>query len=212
MLRSLEIHDVLIIDRLDLQFQPGLNVLTGETGAGKSILLDALGFALGRKVRRSLIRAGATQGSVTAAFDLADRIDAALAQHRQVGPLHGEGHGLVRQLRRHVAGGAVGAQDAGLLDCRCVAWPGCLVAVACPRAGLSGRWFYGTLLFCFQTVFMVGARVFCPGNFDRCLFCICGAFDGLIAIKTVRRSTSACQIRATQIADLVRNNLVEVPK
>ena len=47
MLRSLDIRDVLIIDRLSLELEPGLNVLTGETGAGKSILLDALGLALG---------------------------------------------------------------------------------------------------------------------------------------------------------------------
>jgi len=47
MLRSLEIRDKVLIDRLDLAFQPGLNVLTGETGAGKSILLDCLGFVLG---------------------------------------------------------------------------------------------------------------------------------------------------------------------
>jgi len=47
MLRSLQIRDMLIIDRLDLDVRPGLNVLTGETGAGKSILLDCLGFVLG---------------------------------------------------------------------------------------------------------------------------------------------------------------------
>lgn len=70
MLRSLEIRDVLIIDRLDLEFRPGLNVLTGETGAGKSILLDALGFVLGWRGRAELVRAGAEQGSVTAVFDL----------------------------------------------------------------------------------------------------------------------------------------------
>jgi DNA repair protein RecN (Recombination protein N) len=71
MLRSLEIRDLLIIDRLDLTFQPGLNVLTGETGAGKSILLDALGFVLGWRGRAELVRAGAEQGEVTAVFDLA---------------------------------------------------------------------------------------------------------------------------------------------
>ena len=71
MLRSLDIRDVLIIDRLDLAFQPGLNVLTGETGAGKSILLDALGFVLGWRGRAELVRAGAAQGEVTAVFDLA---------------------------------------------------------------------------------------------------------------------------------------------
>jgi DNA repair protein RecN (Recombination protein N) len=70
MLRALEIRDVLIIDRLDLVFQPGLNVLTGETGAGKSILLDALGFVLGWRGRAELVRAGADQGEVTAVFDL----------------------------------------------------------------------------------------------------------------------------------------------
>jgi DNA repair protein RecN (Recombination protein N) len=70
MLRTLEIRDMLIIDRLSLAFQPGLNVLTGETGAGKSILLDALGFVLGWRGRAELVRAGASQGSVTATFDL----------------------------------------------------------------------------------------------------------------------------------------------
>ena len=70
MLRALSIRDVLIIDRLDLAFQPGLNVLTGETGAGKSILLDALGFVLGWRGRAELVRAGAAQGEVTAEFDL----------------------------------------------------------------------------------------------------------------------------------------------
>ncbi len=70
MLRSLSIRDMLIIDRLELVFQPGLNVLTGETGAGKSILLDALGFVLGWRGRAELVRTGAQQGEVTAVFDL----------------------------------------------------------------------------------------------------------------------------------------------
>ncbi|MDA3888007.1 MAG: AAA family ATPase, partial [Allgaiera sp.] len=70
MLRSLDIHDILIIDRLELTFRPGLNVLTGETGAGKSILLDALGFVLGWRGRAELVRAGADQGEVVAVFDL----------------------------------------------------------------------------------------------------------------------------------------------
>ena len=70
MLRSLDIRNILIIDRLELAFQPGLNVLTGETGAGKSILLDALGFVLGWRGRAEIVRAGATQGEVTAVFDL----------------------------------------------------------------------------------------------------------------------------------------------
>ncbi|MEW9919077.1 DNA repair protein RecN [Marimonas sp. MJW-29] len=72
MLRGLDISDMLIIDRLELGFQPGLNVLTGETGAGKSILLDALGFVLGWRGRADLVRQGAEQGEVTAWFDLPD--------------------------------------------------------------------------------------------------------------------------------------------
>jgi len=70
MLRGLEIRDMLIIDRLDLTFEPGLNVLTGETGAGKSILLDSLGFVLGWRGRADLVRAGAKQGEAVAVFEL----------------------------------------------------------------------------------------------------------------------------------------------
>ncbi|MBV7379023.1 DNA repair protein RecN [Maritimibacter dapengensis] len=70
MLVSLDIRDMLIIDRLDLEFQPGLNVLTGETGAGKSILLDSLGFVLGWRGRADLVRQGAEEGEVVAVFAL----------------------------------------------------------------------------------------------------------------------------------------------
>ncbi|MCJ8332882.1 MAG: DNA repair protein RecN [Epibacterium sp.] len=70
MLRGLDIRDLLIIDHLELSFQPGLNVLTGETGAGKSILLDSLGFVLGWRGRADLVRQGAAQGEVVAEFDL----------------------------------------------------------------------------------------------------------------------------------------------
>ncbi|NRB35855.1 MAG: DNA repair protein RecN [Rhodobacteraceae bacterium] len=72
MLRALDIRDLLIIDHLELNFQPGLNVLTGETGAGKSILLDSLGFVLGWRGRAELVRQGAAQGEVIAEFDLPD--------------------------------------------------------------------------------------------------------------------------------------------
>lgn len=61
---------MLIIDRLELTLAPGLNVLTGETGAGKSILLDSLGFVLGWRGRAELVRQGAEQGEVVAEFDL----------------------------------------------------------------------------------------------------------------------------------------------
>ncbi len=68
MLLGLTIRDVVLIDRLSLAFRPGLCVLTGETGAGKSILLDALGLALGRRAEASLVRPGAEQASVAAEF------------------------------------------------------------------------------------------------------------------------------------------------
>ncbi|MEK6205287.1 MAG: AAA family ATPase, partial [Amylibacter sp.] len=71
MLRGLNIRNMLLIDRLDLDFQPGLNVLTGETGAGKSILLDSLGFVLGWRGRADMVRQGADIGEVSASFDLA---------------------------------------------------------------------------------------------------------------------------------------------
>jgi DNA repair protein RecN (Recombination protein N) len=71
MLVSLSIRDVVLIDRLDLSFQNGLGVLTGETGAGKSILLDALGLAIGGRAEAHLVRADAAQAAVSAEFDLA---------------------------------------------------------------------------------------------------------------------------------------------
>lgn len=70
MLRQLSIRDVVLIDRLDLEFEPGLGALTGETGAGKSILLDSLGLALGMRADTSLVRAGESQASVAAEFEL----------------------------------------------------------------------------------------------------------------------------------------------
>jgi DNA repair protein RecN (Recombination protein N) len=73
MLASLSIRDVVLIDRLDLAFEPGLSVLTGETGAGKSILLDALGLALGARADSGLVRHGTAQLSVTAEFALPSR-------------------------------------------------------------------------------------------------------------------------------------------
>ncbi len=70
MLAALSIKDIVLIERLDLSFQPGLTVLTGETGAGKSILLDAFTLALGGRGDGSLVRQGQAQGQVTAEFDL----------------------------------------------------------------------------------------------------------------------------------------------
>ena len=69
MLTDLSIRDVVLIEALDLGFGEGLGVLTGETGAGKSILLDALGLALGGRGDSGLVRHGAAQAVVTATFD-----------------------------------------------------------------------------------------------------------------------------------------------
>jgi DNA repair protein RecN (Recombination protein N) len=70
MLARLSIRDIVLIDRLDIDFTSGLSVLTGETGAGKSILLDAFALALGARGDVALVREGSEQGQVTAAFEL----------------------------------------------------------------------------------------------------------------------------------------------
>ena len=71
MLRQLAIRNVVLVERLELEFEPGLGVLTGETGAGKSILLDALGLALGARADTALVRAGQDGASVSAELELA---------------------------------------------------------------------------------------------------------------------------------------------
>ncbi|MEE4350866.1 MAG: DNA repair protein RecN [Pacificimonas sp.] len=70
MLTALSVRDVVLIDRLELEFSGGLVVLTGETGAGKSILLDSLGLALGQRARASLVRSGQEKADVSAEFAL----------------------------------------------------------------------------------------------------------------------------------------------
>ncbi len=73
MLVSLQMRDLAIIDAAEVSFGPGLNVVTGETGAGKSILVDALSLALGGRGTPDLVRSGATQAEVTALFDVRGR-------------------------------------------------------------------------------------------------------------------------------------------
>jgi DNA repair protein RecN (Recombination protein N) len=93
MLASLAISDIVLVDRLDLAFRPGLAVLTGETGAGKSILLDALGLALGARADAALVRPGArTAASVAASFELpkGHPAFAALETHGLSAPEDGE--------------------------------------------------------------------------------------------------------------------------
>ena len=70
MLRQLAIRDVVLVDRLEIEFDSGLGVLTGETGAGKSILLDALGLAIGARADAALVRSGQDAASVSAELDL----------------------------------------------------------------------------------------------------------------------------------------------
>ncbi len=140
MLQSLRIRNLALIEAVDMQFEPGLNVLTGETGAGKSILLDALSFALGWRGRAGMVRQGAERGEVEAVFGLdpghpaAAILDAAgietegeLILRRTVGA-DGRATGFVNDRRvaaetlRRLADGLVEIHgqhdDRGLLDAR----------------------------------------------------------------------------------------------
>jgi DNA repair protein RecN (Recombination protein N) len=83
MLRQLSIHNVVLVERLELEFEPGLGVLTGETGAGKSILLDALGLALGARGDAGLVRTGEESASVSAEIDLPPGHAAHVLLHEQ---------------------------------------------------------------------------------------------------------------------------------
>ena len=69
MLTALNISNIVLIEKLNLEFGAGLNILTGETGAGKSILLDALSLALGARSDAGLVRSGCDMASVVAEFD-----------------------------------------------------------------------------------------------------------------------------------------------
>ena len=69
MLREIEIENVAVIEKADVKFNSGLNVLTGETGAGKSILIDSINAILGNRTNRELVRNGAQSAHITAFFD-----------------------------------------------------------------------------------------------------------------------------------------------
>ena len=71
MLNELHIENIAVIEKADISFSNGFNVLTGETGAGKSIIIDSIGAILGERTSKELIRAGADNGVVTAVFDTA---------------------------------------------------------------------------------------------------------------------------------------------
>ena len=69
MLQTLYIENIAVIEKLSVDFKSGLNVLTGETGAGKSIIIDAINAVLGQRVTRDIIRTGETSAFVSAQFD-----------------------------------------------------------------------------------------------------------------------------------------------
>jgi DNA repair protein RecN (Recombination protein N) len=101
MLARLSIRDIVLIDRLDIDFGSGLAALTGETGAGKSILLDAFALALGARGDAALVREGAEQGQVTAAFDVAtdDPARRVLAENDLVADPGAEDELIVRRVQ-----------------------------------------------------------------------------------------------------------------
>src|ERR1700682_2999944 len=95
MLVHLSIRDIVLIDRLDIDFSRALSALTGETGAGKSIVLDAFSLALGARGDASLVREGAEQGQVTAAFDISQ--DPPARHVLAANGLDGEGEMILRR-------------------------------------------------------------------------------------------------------------------
>ncbi|MEM1364484.1 MAG: DNA repair protein RecN [Pseudomonadota bacterium] len=97
MLRALSIRDIVLINRLDIDLADGLSVLTGETGAGKSILLDALSLALGARGDGGLVRKGCDQGQVRAVFDLPATVPEALAVVLEDQGIEHEGELLLRR-------------------------------------------------------------------------------------------------------------------
>ena len=81
MLNELHIENIAVIERADIAFNAGLNVLTGETGAGKSIVIDAIGAVLGDRVSRELVRRGADKALVSASFDMTSEAEAFLREN-----------------------------------------------------------------------------------------------------------------------------------
>lgn len=103
MLTDLSIRDIVLIDKLTLSFSQGLNVLTGETGAGKSILLDSLGLALGARADRALVRSGEDRGSVSAVFSV-DENHPACSILSEFGVDSGQGELVLRRQSRRMVG------------------------------------------------------------------------------------------------------------
>ncbi|HEX7026877.1 MAG TPA: DNA repair protein RecN [Gammaproteobacteria bacterium] len=100
MLKNLHISDFAIIDEVDIDLETGMTALTGETGAGKSILLDALGLVLGDRADTAVLREGAQRAEINATFDIRDLADARLWLRENELDLPGEEHGCI--LRRTI--------------------------------------------------------------------------------------------------------------
>jgi DNA repair protein RecN (Recombination protein N) len=95
MLTALRLRDFVIVEAIDLEFGPGFSVLSGETGAGKSILIDALGLALGARADQSVVREGAGRADITAIFAVDARVETWLSERELTGDA---GSVLVRRL------------------------------------------------------------------------------------------------------------------
>ena len=121
MLSLLHIENIAVIEQADIEFEDGLTVLTGETGAGKSIIIDSVGAILGKRTSRDLVRAGAEKGFVSAIFtDLPQELTSKLQEYGLDGEEPDSLH-IQRQLFRrrqnrvpnqHEAGGALPASGA----------------------------------------------------------------------------------------------------
>ena len=136
MLEELSIRDYAIIERLSVRFEPGLNLLTGETGAGKSILIGALGFLLGDKADTGLIRAGADEVLVSGVADVSGNPEAkAWLVGRGMATEDG-GVVLRRSLRRNGRGAAY-VQDAPVTRQDLADFASCLVEVHGQRDGMA---------------------------------------------------------------------------
>lgn len=102
MLHSLALRDFVIVDQLELDFTEGFSVLTGETGAGKSILLDALGLALGERADSSQIREGCQRAEITAIFRIDNRLETEMNAWLEVHDLPLEDGGKSLILKRSI--------------------------------------------------------------------------------------------------------------
>ena len=106
MIRELRLENYTVIDNLAVEFAPGLNLLTGDTGAGKSILIDALALLLGEKVSPKFIRAGADRAVLSAVFEAEGTTEKAVSRVLEETGIDAQEDGLI--VRREIAAGGKG--------------------------------------------------------------------------------------------------------